>query len=358
MNNAINCTLERESLWTTKKSTTVECEATFRHAVHLNTAQDEIPQYTREQAAKLQHNFNNSVKNTAKTHIDISHIEETQKKVKSLVVQGVNLSLDAAENSDFIWKSYMYDLKRGTLKFLLNASIDTLPTAANLVRWKKSTSDKCNLCMCRQTTYHCQNICKVGLDTGRWTWRHNNIVNYVVQSLDVTKYTIFSDIEGHQASGGGSIPPKVCITNLKPDITIWDKAANKFHIFKLTCPLEKHIKTRHTEKSNKYAHFVTDISHIQTTVTAFEVSRMGYLSPENHKYIQSLHKLTKPGIKLSTFKKNISNLGLYSSYHIWLCRNDAVFVVPPYLQPQFSDTQQYSYHQLYSIKPMETRPVC
>jgi hypothetical protein len=166
-------------------------------------------------------------------------------------------------------------------------------------------------------------------------------VNYVVQSLDATKYTIFSDIEGHQAAGGGTIPPEVCITNLKPDITIWDKTSNKFRIFELTCPLEKHIKTRHTEKSNKYAHFVTDIAHIQTTVTAFEVSSRGYLSPENHIYIKSLHKFTKPGIKLTTFKKNISTLCLYSSYHIWLCRGDPVFVAPPYLQPSFQTNSRF-----------------
>ena len=49
-----------------KKSTTVKCEATFGHAVHLNTAQNEIPQYTGEQAAKLQHTFKNSVKTLLK----------------------------------------------------------------------------------------------------------------------------------------------------------------------------------------------------------------------------------------------------------------------------------------------------
>ena len=126
-------------------------------------------------------------------------------------------------------KSFLYDLKKGTLKFLANAHIDTLPTAANLKRWKKSSSDKCKLCKGRQTTAHCLNICKVAMDTGRWTWRHNNIVNYVVNSLDTTKYTVFSDIEGHEAPGGGTVPPEIIVTNLKPDITIWDKVNNKFH---------------------------------------------------------------------------------------------------------------------------------
>ena len=60
-------------------------------------------------------------------------------------------------------------MKAGTMKCLLNTAIDTLPTAANLKRWKKSPSDKCKLCQGRQTTDHCLNICKVGLNTGRWT---------------------------------------------------------------------------------------------------------------------------------------------------------------------------------------------
>ena len=132
-------------------------------------------------------------------------------------MQGKSLSLVAQEATDFTWKSFLYDMKAGTLKFLVNSVVDTLPTAANLVRWGKSNSDKCKLCKGRQTTYHCLNIC---LDTGRWTWRHNNIVNYVVKCLDSSKFTVFSDIEGHEAPGGGTVPPEVTVTNLKPDITI------------------------------------------------------------------------------------------------------------------------------------------
>ena len=70
------------------------------------------------------------------------HTAESHEKVKSLVVQGKKLALAAAEEGDLIWKSYIFDLKAGTMKFLLNASIDTLPTAANLKRWKKSLLDK------------------------------------------------------------------------------------------------------------------------------------------------------------------------------------------------------------------------
>ena len=173
------------------------------------------------------------------------------------------------------------------------------------------------------------------MDTGRWTWRHNNIVNYVVNCLDTTKFTIHSDIEGREAPGGGTVPPEVCVTNLKPDITIWDKEKNTFDMFELTVPLDNNIEQRHTDKTNKYAHFTTDITHITTKVTSFEVSSTGHITSQNKSHLQSLHKFCKPGIKQSTFIKNISCLSIYSSYHIWLCRNDPEFLTPAYLPAPF-----------------------
>ena len=97
--------------------------------------------------------------------------------LKSLAVQGKTLEPAETAKMNLSYKRHLYDMRAGTMKFLLNATVDTLPTAANLFRWKKSNSDKCKICHYSQTTDHCLNICKVGLDTGRWTWRHNNIVN-------------------------------------------------------------------------------------------------------------------------------------------------------------------------------------
>ena len=335
VNAAIDCTLEREGSWTTKQSTTVQCEVALDTAKDIvNNAKSDVPSVSKKC------DYNKSVKSAVRKHMAAEHETKCLEKVKALVVQGKTLELAAAESTDFTWKSFVYDLRRGTLKFLANAHIDTLPTAANLKRWKKSSSDKCKLCKGRQTTAHCLNICKVAMETGRWTWRHNNIVNYVVQSLDSSKYTVFSDIEGHEAPGGGTVPPEVTVTNLKPDITIWDKVNNKFHIFELTVPLDVNIAQRNTDKSNKYAHFVTDITHIKTTVTAFEISSLGNVSSENKKRLTSLHKFCKPGIKLSMFVKNISSLSIYSSYHIWLCRNDPEFVIPPFLPAPFQSRSE------------------
>ena len=48
----------------------------------------------------------------------------------------------------------------------------------------------------------------------------------------------------------------------------------------------------------------------------------------------------KPGIKLSLFVKNVSCLSIHSSYHIWLCRNDLVFVTPSYLPAPFQSSPE------------------
>ena len=123
-------------------------------------------------------------------HMQSSRDTAWREHIKSLTVQGNTLALAVAEQCDLSWQSYMFGLKQGSQ---CNASIDTLPTQANQKRWKKSTSDLCPLCRGRQTTNHVLNICKVGMDTGRWTWRHNNIVNYVVSSVDREKYIVYSD---------------------------------------------------------------------------------------------------------------------------------------------------------------------
>ena len=52
--------------------------------------------------------------------------------IKELVVQGRFLEILAMEESQISWRSIIYNLPRGILKFAVNASIDTLATNANL----------------------------------------------------------------------------------------------------------------------------------------------------------------------------------------------------------------------------------
>ena len=98
----------------------------------MNTVQGEIPTYSGDNSDRDRRNFNLEIKDHIKTSLTVQNQEKWTSHVKTLVQQGRFIELAEAENEDMVWKSYMFDLKQGTLKFLLNACIDTLPTAANL----------------------------------------------------------------------------------------------------------------------------------------------------------------------------------------------------------------------------------
>ena len=333
VNHVLDCAIERESNYTRKKSTVVNAENQFQKALNLNSVQGEIPMFGElwEKEARI---FRKDIKDTLQFNLGFEDENSWKDHVNSLVVQGNLLALASAEHSDAIWKSYVFDLKKGTLKFLLNAQLDTLPTGANLVRWNKSSNDKCKLCKFRETTYHILNCCKSSLDQGKYTWRHNNIINYIVENVDTTRFKVYSDIPGYMV-GNGTIPPEICITNEKPDIVIIDYKSKTLNIFELTVPFELNIEDRHKQKSNKYAHFIEDITNFTTTVTAFEIGSRGYISSDNKHRLHLLHKFMKGGIPISKFQKNISALSVYSSYHIFLCRKDPTWSEPNYLGTPF-----------------------
>ena len=97
------------------------------------------------------------------------------------------------------------------------------------------------------------------------------------------------------------------------------------------CPLTW-IYLSGTQTNQTNMHILPQISH--TSPQQWQHLR----SFDNKKRLTALHKFCKPGIKLSMFVKNISCLSIYSSYHIWLCRNDPVFVTPSYLPAPFQSS--------------------
>ena len=130
----------------------------------------------------------------------------------------------------------------------------------NLKLWNKAMSNKCLLSKNLDSTLHTLNGCKTMLDQGRYTYRHDSILNFIVSKIDQNQFTVYSDINGYQATNGGTIPVTMAVTQLKPDIVIVNEKEKTVDIFELTVPFESNIKARNIYKSNKYAHFSTDIT--------------------------------------------------------------------------------------------------
>jgi len=337
INDVLDHTLHREAEYTRSQTTTM-AEQVFRDTIHLNTVDDQVPQYTGDQARQLTHKFNTTIRTQVRNTTRATIQEKLRDHASTLQVQGSLLSLAAREKVDLVWKNTMFQLKSGTLKFMLNACIDTLPTPANLRRWKYSSSDRCKLCGTRGTTNHYLNCCSVMLNSGRYTWRHNNLIHYIITNIDTDKYTVYSDLPGWEAPGGGTIPPVLCVTNLKPDIVVIDKHMKTVHIYELTVPLTTNIEDRNAQKSLKYAPFITDMTGYKCTVNCFEVSSTGFISSRNKATLTALHKLMRRDMKKSVFLSNLNSLAWYGSYSLWLSREMQEYPLPPFLIPHITLT--------------------
>ena len=324
---ALDSRIEREAQFTRKQSVTVLAENTFQKSLRWNTVQAEIPEFVSPVT------FRTEVKETAKSLARTTHHTMHASHLNDLSKQGPLLNLSIREVQDMTWKSFAFNLKKVVLKFILNATLDTLPTRANLLQWKKSSSDKCVLCNGRQTTVHVLSACPVALNQGRLTWRHDGIVNYIAKSVDTSKFSIYADVPEYNTPAGGTIPPSLTVTSDKPDIVIIDEKTKAVAIFEFTVPFEHNTETRNTSKNAKYEHLKEEISNYKTQIVAFEIGARGYISRENRNRLKKIHKYCKKEIKLKDFEENIARLSINASYYIYLCRDQTEWATPSLLSP-------------------------
>ena len=135
VNDVLDVKLAREGQWTQKKSTAVYSESLFQQA-SSESSQHLSPK------TKL-----NTIKSKVKKFIKEDSERQRAEHAKELIKQGRLIQLLQEMEMDATWKSYLFALPKGTMKFILNSTIDTLPTKTNLKLWGLSGSDKCKLCL-------------------------------------------------------------------------------------------------------------------------------------------------------------------------------------------------------------------
>ena len=143
---------------------------------------------------------------------------------------------------------------------------------------------------------------------------------------------LFSDLPGHQAPHGGTIPPHILVTALKPDIFIFNRLSEEVIVFELTCPWDSNIARSHTYKCEKYSPLVADLS--QNYVVSFfsvEVSARGQIDKENHSRLKGFLLKCCTGTGRDVPKSLIrvsSKAALLSSYSIFSARREPTWENP------------------------------
>ena len=312
VNDVLDLKISREREWLRKSSAACTSEELYKSAISSFPPED---QTGRKPGLEV-----------VKKKIKSAMADETSKDqlahTKKLISQGRLLELLQTMDQDATWKSYLYNLPKGTLKFILNSTICTLPTKSNLVLWGRSKSDKCVSCGRRETTNHVLSSCPVALEQGRYTYRHNKVLQAITSQLDQNRFRFYSDIQG-QTIGGGTIPPDILVTSEKPDIVIIDPLVKVVTIIELTCPWEERLKEAREHKTNKYAPLINDIQEQGHAVIfiPLEIGVRGIINQENKTSIEDIAHYTVMSSP-KALGKSLSRESVIASYYIFLNRNE------------------------------------
>ena len=215
----------------------------------------------------------------------------------------------------------------GQLSFLIRAGADCLPTPLNLRRWKIKSSSKCILCESPQpTTSHILNGCQTALTQGRFTWRHDSVLNKLVnmiQPLIPSSCQIYADIPSWRASDSppATLPNNISTSTLRPDLVLI--LNNNITILELTIPSnnKEALQAASDRKSNKlpYLHLISDLEscNYKVTYTTLEIGSLGHWTKQAIKSLSLIPNVNKK--TASSILLHLSKISISCSYHIFNC---------------------------------------
>ena len=152
-----------------------------------------------------------------------------------------------------IWAKVVQALPPDQLRFILNATVDTLPHNSNLYLWKKKPQATCPLCGEQQTLIHVLNCCHVARDLRRYNQRHDAalkiVANAVDQHLSLPNASLSVDLGDNY-----SFPTHIVPTDLRPDIVWWDDLKRVIVMVELTIPFDTVMEGARERKEAKYDH--------------------------------------------------------------------------------------------------------
>jgi len=218
------------------------------------------------------------------------------------------------------------------LSFTIRAVYDQLPTGDNLLRWKLSEDNKCPLCNGTQTLHHVLSACTISLASGRYTWRHNQVLQKVVQAVDEARvlpaarergilqgandWKIAADLSGMRA-----YPAMVAECGARPDIVVTSEQQKAAVVIELTVPYETNMSGSHEFKLAKYEELARHLrmKGYKPHLFAVEVGARGFAGASAYSLLKRL------GLSNQSCSKNLklmTEAAERASYWLWLKRGD------------------------------------
>ena len=258
-------------------------------------------------------------------------------RVGKLTMQGDLAKLLLEEKECITWQCIIRSVPRGVLSFALNSATNTLPTPDNLKRWGKRAVSKCPLCGNNGTLEHILNFCSVSLVQGRFTWRHNTVLNHLTNTLIENKpdnIEVLADLPGLDLNGS-TLPPDIVQTTSRPDLVIINRHEKSVQILELTCSFESNIEMANARKTVKYTQLKNDIEDMgySCALIPFEIGSRGHVTKTNKFNI--INTFMKNNIRSNALKciRELSKLSLSCSFSIFHAYTQPTWRDPPLLHP-------------------------
>ena len=298
--------------------------------------------------------------------IDEVRKDEDNKRFQKAVQQsqqGQWTNWEGALQKSLSWNE-IWQLAPLRLSFIIRSTYDLLPSKTNLVKWNKETDPTCPLCNDkRQTMEHVLSSCRVALANGRYTWRHNRVLEELAKAIffhqksqpkEPVPDSIFVSEGGERRWIGRSLglteenagsanllgstrdrivaadlpgewrenyPDIVKETGQRPDIVVWSESDPRLILIELTVPYESRIEEQHQYKLRKYEDLARKltIEGRPTKVLPVEVGARGFVAASMS---QMLGRLGIKGNKRTKTIKQLAETAEKSSCWLWSKRND------------------------------------
>ena len=221
---------------------------------------------------------------------EIRNTEEGQRHTKavSMQSQGAWMKWEEVLPKKITW-SELWKMEPLRIKFCLRSVYDVLPTPTNLVKWGKTEDPNCKLCGKPCTLQHVLSSCNVALTQGRYTWRHNTVLQELASAIDRKlrckkneERTLIRFVkEGEKPNQGVKstsglldlardwellvdthvrlvIPDDIVKTKQRPDIVLFSRGSNIIIFIELTFPWEEAVEEAYERKLLRYLDLVKD----------------------------------------------------------------------------------------------------
>lgn len=265
---------------------------------------------------------------------------------------------------DLSWRNLIWGPGPRVISFVLNATMNTMPTPDLLHLMKISESAKCGLCGADQCTlFHILSNCNKSLKDKRYSWRHDSVLATVLQLIVpkliqhnstspsptfvpiafVKKGTAQHHVSKHRSPANQKntkslldaardwqllidfdchkmlFPVCIVATDERPDIVLWSTSSKIVIMIELTCPAEENFDDAKARKEKRYSKLCDAINEAGWTVflRTVESGARGFVG---HRFRKVFREIGFSASETTRACKHISTVTSRCSYGIWLQR--------------------------------------